>query len=708
MQLKIRSRLILGTLIMAVILMSSSALIVAVIVGKQTREGINTNLYKTIDIIKEELLTKKHAVIDECKRLVSSSDMGSEIKFLHDFPGKEAISTTRSTFVSNTERLFQSASANRFSSMATYDTDGNLITFIMAQQNGKYFAGFHILEKTGSMFAGGELARDEKLSDEKLLDNAQQPDIAFKIDIPATYLSSEKAIFTVNNKTLSIKVMIPLTGNLFNPETQQVEPAPMGILIAYCDISSEFSKKMKKITGLDINIYLNGKYVDGTLKSYNSYEIKEPFQNGNDIAAQNVYIDEFRLLDKKYFHALLPIFNEQILTGTIAAIQSGSLISINIKHILIQLGIVNITCIFIIMPFIYFFSLQLSNPLKEVVNRLKDIAEGEGDLTMRFAQRGNDEIGELAHWFNVFIEKLQGIIRQIASNSDCLNQSSQNMATLSEQMSENSSDMVNHLNATTVSVQGVNQSFISVALAMKESHSNLDMIMTASENMAVNINHVADKTKNTSDISNDAVQKVGGISNRIKELDNAAQEIGKVTDIINKISDQTNLLALNATIEAARAGEAGKGFTVVAGEIKELAKQTALATDNIKEQIEGIQRSTERTGKDLENIVFVINTVNEEIVSITSDIIEHSKATQEVNENVIKASQGISEVDQNITQNSDMMAQISETISNLDLLANNISNRSTNITNGTKALFNLSEELYGLVRKFKYIDQKIV
>lgn len=708
MQLKIRSRLILGTLIMAVILMSSSALIVAAIVGKQTREGINTNLYKTIDIIKEELLTKKHAVIGECKRLVSSSDMGAEIKFLHDFPGKEAISTTRSTFVSNTERLFQSASANRFSSMATYDTDGNLITFIMAQQNGKYFAGFHLLEKTGSMFAGGELARDEKLSDEKLLDNAQQPDIALKIDISDTYLSSEKAIFTVNNKTLSIKVTIPLIGNLFNPATQQVEPAPMGILIAYCDISSEFSNKMKKITGLDINIYLNGKYVDGTLKSYNSYEIKESFQNGKDIAAQNVYIDEFRLLDKKYFHALLPIFNEEILTGTIAAIQSGSLISINIKHILIQLGLVNITCIFIIMPFIYFFSLQLSNPLKEVVNRLKDIAEGEGDLTMRFAQKGNDEIGELAHWFNVFIEKLQGIIRQIASNSDCLNQSSQNMATLSEQMSENSSDMVNHLNATTVSVQGVNQSFISVALAMKESHNNLDMIMTASENMAVNINHVADKTKNTSDISNDAVQKVGGISNRIKELDNAAQEIGKVTDIINKISDQTNLLALNATIEAARAGEAGKGFTVVAGEIKELAKQTALATDNIKEQIEGIQRSTERTGKDLENIVFVINTVNEEIVSIASDIIEHSKATQEVNENVIKASQGISEVDQNITQNSDMMAQISETISNLDLLANNISDRSTNITNGTKALFNLSEELYGLVRKFKYIDQKIV
>ena len=84
MKLKIKSKLIVGTLVMAIVLMSSSAVIVAIIVGKQTRTGIDTSLLKTTNIIKEELITKEHAIMNECKRLVSSSDMGSEVKFLQD------------------------------------------------------------------------------------------------------------------------------------------------------------------------------------------------------------------------------------------------------------------------------------------------------------------------------------------------------------------------------------------------------------------------------------------------------------------------------------------------------------------------------------------------------------------------------------------------------------------------------------------------
>ncbi|MBF0573982.1 MAG: methyl-accepting chemotaxis protein, partial [Desulfamplus sp.] len=499
--------------------------------------------------------------------------------------------------------------------------------------------------------------------------------------------------------------------NAFNPKTEQVEPTAMGILVTYYNVSGAFSEKIKKMTGMDINIYLNGKYVDGTLKEHQSYEkkglekegdkIQSSFKSGKNLLSQEVYIDEFKLNSEKYFQALLPIFNGKTLVGAIAAIQSGKLISENIKNMLIQLGLVNIVCILFIMPFIYFSSLKLSNPLKEVVNRLKDIAEGEGDLTMRLEEKGNDEIGELARWFNIFIAKLNGIIAEIAENSKQLNRSSEDMAKLSGQMSENSCDMVGHLNQTTASVEKVNESFISVAAAMEESSTNLSMIVAASEEMAVTINEVSRKTENASKVSNDAVSRASGISGRIKELGSAAQQIGKVTDMINEISEQTNLLALNATIEAARAGEAGKGFTVVAGEIKELAKQTAAATKNIKEQIDGIQQSTEKTAKDVENILSVINNVNETVISIVSDVGEQSSATQEINENVAHASQGISEVNQNIAQNSASVTKINGNITNIDALAHNIANRSSDVANGAKSLFKLSEKLDDLVKKFK-------
>lgn len=699
---KIKSKLIFGALAMAIILMSSSAAIVAVIVGKQTRAGVDTDLIKTTNIIKEELLSHNNAIIEQCKRLVSSSDMGSEIKFLHDFPGKDAMSTNRSTFVANTERLFNFISTNNLSSIATYDTDGNLITFVVAQKNGGYIAGFHLLDKTGSTFASAEVTGNDKLSDDKFLDNAQQPDMPIKIDFSNTAdISSGSAKFIVNGSALSTKVTIPLMSNEFNPKTGQLEPVQAGVLVSYNNISGAFSEKMKKTTGMDINIYVNAKYADGTFKSYQSYETKEPFSSSKDISSQRVYIDQFTQNGENYFHALLPIFNGKILSGTIAAIQSGKLISVNIKNILVQLGVVNIACILLIMPFIYFFSRRLANPLQDVANRLKDIAEGEGDLTMRLQQNSNDEIGELAKWFNIFIEKLQGIIGQISENSNHLNRSSHDMANLSAKMSENSSDMVGYLNETTASVEGVNENFISVASAMEESGTNLSMIVAASEEMSVTINEVSRKTKNASKVSDDAVAKASGISDRIKELGSSAMTIGKVTDMINEISAQTNLLALNATIEAARAGEAGKGFTVVAGEIKELAKQTAAATKNIKEQIEGIQASTERTSKDIEAILSVINIVNNTVMSIVSDIGEQSSATQEINQNVAHASQGISEVSQNIAHNAASVTNINENISNIDTLAKNVANISADVANGSQLLFSLSEKLDELVKKFK-------
>ncbi|MBF0467282.1 MAG: methyl-accepting chemotaxis protein [Desulfamplus sp.] len=701
MKLKIKSKLILGALAMAIILMSSSAAIVSVIVGKQTRTGIDENLTRTVNIIKDELTAHEKAIMDQCKRLVSSSDMANEIKFLHDYPGKDSMTTTRSTFVGNAGTLFQSASTNKFSSIATYDIDGNLTTFVVDKKNDRYFAGFHLLDKTGSAFMGGELEGSDKLNDDKFLDNATQPELPIKLDLSDRDISSETAKLTINRNSLSIQVIIPLMGNAYNPATEQVEPTPMGILVTYYDISNEFATKMKKMTDLDINIYINGKYLEGTLKSYQAYETKEPFKSSKDLESQKIYIDGFKLGNDQYFHALLPVFDKDKLIGTIATIQSGSLISINIKTILIQLGVVNILCILLIIPVIYFLSLRLSKPLKEVVNRLKDIAQGEGDLTMRLEEKSHDEIGELAHWFNIFIEKLQAIIGHIALNSKQLNLSSQDMAKLSGQMSENSCDMVGNLDATSSSVEGVNENFISVAAAMEESSTNLSMIVAASEEMAVTISEVSRKTENASRVSNEAVARASEISGRIKELGNAAQKIGKVTDIINEISEQTNLLSLNATIEAARAGEAGKGFTVVAGEIKELAKQTAVATKDIKEQIDGIQQSTERTAKDVEDILAVINTVNETVISIVSDIGEQSSATQEINENVAHASQGISEVNQSIAQNSAIVVKINGNISKIDALAHNIANRSSDVADGAKSLFNLSEKLDELVKKFK-------
>ena len=341
------------------------------------------------------------------------------------------------------------------------------------------------------------------------------------------------------------------------------------------------------------------------------------------------------------------------------------------------------------------------NPVSNAVNGLRDIAEGEGDLTKRLTVESNDEIGELAKWFNVFVEKLQGIIAQVASNTKSVNDSSNELADISSSLSANSAETAKRANNVAVAAEEMTANLNSVAAAMEESATNTAMVASASEEMTATINEIATNSEKAHAISEDAVKKAGNASVKMDTLRLAAQAIGKVTETITEISEQTNLLALNATIEAARAGEAGKGFAVVANEIKELAKQTAAATLDIKGQIDEVQRTTSTTVKEIQEITKVINNVNEIISTISTAVSEQKSATEEISSNIAQASQGIAEVNENVNQSTVVSATISEDIASVNTAANEISGSSGNIKSSAGGLQKLAAELSQLVSNFK-------
>lgn len=343
----------------------------------------------------------------------------------------------------------------------------------------------------------------------------------------------------------------------------------------------------------------------------------------------------------------------------------------------------------------------IARPIDRVVASLRDIAEGEGDLTMRLKVKSKDEIGELAHWFNVFIEKLHGIIGSISENSNSIGSSSTQLSKIAEQLSESAESTSRRANNVATASEEMSANLNNVAAAMEESSTNANMVASAAEEMSVTINEISENADKAKTVSEGAVHQAENASSKMDDLGSAAEKIGRVTETITEISEQTNLLALNATIEAARAGEAGKGFAVVANEIKDLAKQTAEATLDIKHLIDDVQKTTQSAGAEIGQISTVISGVNDIVATIATAVEEQTSATQEIANNISQASQGIQEVNENVSQSSEVASQITEEIAQVNVAATDISEGSSTVATSSSQLKEHATELNSIVRSFK-------
>lgn len=341
------------------------------------------------------------------------------------------------------------------------------------------------------------------------------------------------------------------------------------------------------------------------------------------------------------------------------------------------------------------------NRLKNITNSLKDIAEGEGDLTKRLIDNYEDEIGDLRKWFNLFVEKIQIIIKDVAEDAQDLNQASGSLADLSDNMKEDAGQTSVKAENVSISSHQMSDNMTSVAAAMEEASMNINMVASAAEEMNVTITQISENTEQAQSITTKAVEQTTSASKQVEQLGLAADGIGKVLETITDISGQVNLLALNATIEAARAGDAGKGFAVVANEIKDLAKQTAEATGEIRGKIESIQSTTEGTVSHIEQIAGVVGEVNSIVATIATAIEEQSHATNEIATNVAQASDGINEVNENVAKSNTSVGTIADEIAEVNVAATKITENSESVSTNAAQLLILAEQLSGMVGKFK-------
>ncbi len=367
------------------------------------------------------------------------------------------------------------------------------------------------------------------------------------------------------------------------------------------------------------------------------------------------------------------------------------------QAVLVSIGI----SIMIVVVLVWLLQLLIGRPLVRTIAMIKEVAEGDGDLTKRLSTDRRDELGELAAGVNTFIENLQKMLRRMVRGFEGLSQAANNLDELAAQQASGVDQMAVKANGVATAAEEMNSNMSTVAAAMEQASANVSTIATGTEEMNATIGEIAKNADQAKVITDQAVTQGETAASRIGELGRAAQEIGQVTETINAISSQTNLLALNATIEAARAGEAGRGFAVVANEIKDLAQQTAAATGEIAARIKGIQDSTGATVTEINEIARINKEVDDIVSTISTAVEEQASTTHEISENIAQTSQGISEVNENVAQTSEVSGTIAQGIAEVNEAAGSMSNASAQVRQSAEELKQLAVELNGLMSRFK-------
>jgi len=347
----------------------------------------------------------------------------------------------------------------------------------------------------------------------------------------------------------------------------------------------------------------------------------------------------------------------------------------------------------------FFVARTFARPLIATANTLEQIAAG--DLTQRVAIESNDEIGRVGECVNKLSSSLQEVVRKIVGSSRELASSSEELSSTATEMAKSAEGTTRQSATVAAAAEEMATNMRTMAASTEEMSSNIKTVAAAVEELTASVSEIARSAESSSGVAGQAAELATISNDKVSQLGQAADEIGKVIDVIQDIADQTNLLALNATIEAARAGEAGKGFAVVATEVKELAKQSAAATDSIRQRIQGMQGSTSETVKAIAEIGAAIKNVNDVARSIAQMVDQQSTATQEISRNIVQTSQAATSVSRGVTESASACQEITKTIIGVDQAAKSTAAGASQTKSSGAQLSNLAETLQGLVVEFK-------
>ena len=323
----------------------------------------------------------------------------------------------------------------------------------------------------------------------------------------------------------------------------------------------------------------------------------------------------------------------------------------------------------------------------EILGYLENIGNNEGDVSTRLTKGRPDEIGDFISAVNAFLETLEDIISRIVESSRRLSTESESLSGIT--------------NSTTANAEQQRDQVTQVSAAMQEMVSTSDEIASNTSDTDESARQAAELAGTGQETVSTAVKSVSRLaeqveagSKRIQRLEQESGEIGNVLDVIQAIAEQTNLLALNAAIEAARAGDAGRGFSVVADEVRGLAKRVQDSTVDIERIVSNLQSGAAGAVVDMSKAKQMASEASEEAGKSGAALSEIMAA---VNRIVDMTTQVASATEQQRATAAEMTQNVEASSSAIDKLTDDIAH----VNQSSNSLAEMAEDLNGLVRRFK-------